>query len=209
MANMMSAEIFNLEGISDAELNTMANEFLEKAIFDPDYSEFYRDIFKFYNGKINNNTDDLDFLEYKLKERESAIYKIYSDEMKPYSVELAHSVELEENYESNVALLAEANTNLTDYVALMDPILVDLEDDVDLLDEYYSYAYDCVDVMAANVDEFNGYMSLVTSVFNAYDNIVNDISIDTGDEFVFSYESQNMILMYFLYYTFDFLMLVY
>jgi hypothetical protein len=70
----MSADIFSLEGISDSELNRMANEWLDKALFDPNYTEFYRDIYKFYNDKINNNTDDLEILEHNLDEREISIY---------------------------------------------------------------------------------------------------------------------------------------
>jgi hypothetical protein len=70
----MTNDIFNLEGFSNSELNRMANEWLDKALFDPNYTEFYRDIYKFYNDKIYNNTNDLEVLEHSLEEREIGIF---------------------------------------------------------------------------------------------------------------------------------------
>ena len=94
----------------------------------------------------------------------------------------------------------------------MDPILVELEDDVDLYDEYYDEANACVDYMTASTKEFEGYMSLVIGGYNTYDAVGMDIVLDTDVDWqsiTLSYDYQNLILLYYLYYTFDFLVLLY
>jgi hypothetical protein len=52
-AMLMSDEIYNLDdGLSYKEKNEKANEYLDRVLFDDEYEELYREIFKFYDGKI-------------------------------------------------------------------------------------------------------------------------------------------------------------
>ena len=59
----MSAEIMDQEGLSRQEKNQLADDFLERAYYDADYEELYREIFKYYDQKLNKNYNELNMME--------------------------------------------------------------------------------------------------------------------------------------------------
>ena len=109
--NLMSDEILTADGVQKSELNKLANEWLEDALYDPEYNELYREIYDFYKQKINNNNLKLEKLEKELDILDDTINVLSS------------KAEDLGDYNKNVKLLAEANKNLTDYNNLMEPII--------------------------------------------------------------------------------------
>lgn len=47
------------EGLSRQEKNKLANEFLDKALYDESYQELYREIYVFYDKKLNDDRNKL------------------------------------------------------------------------------------------------------------------------------------------------------
>ena len=45
----------NQEGLSREEQNQAANEYLDKALYNESYVELHREIYQFYDTKLNNN----------------------------------------------------------------------------------------------------------------------------------------------------------
>lgn len=112
--NQMSEELMSQEGLSRSEQSQLANDFVDKALYDDSYTELHRKIFKYYDVKLNKNQYTLKEMEKKELEIES---KIKTEELNIDRIEEARV------YEANKVLLTEAKTNVTDYVTYITPII--------------------------------------------------------------------------------------
>tara|TARA_B110000285_G_C15099208_1_gene603970 strand:+ start:817 stop:1149 length:333 start_codon:yes stop_codon:yes gene_type:complete len=110
----MSEELMSQEGLSRSEQSQLANDFVDKALYDDSYTELHRKIFKYYDVKLNKNQYTLKEMEKKELEIES---KIKTEELNIDRIEEARV------YEANKVLLTEAKTNVTDYVTYITPII--------------------------------------------------------------------------------------
>ena len=111
IANIFQDDFIQTDGLSRAEKNDRINEWMDRVLYDPDYTELYRLIFLNFKKKINENQNELDTLMDEIRVTESAVASKSND------------AQLLVAYESNVVLLAEASTNLTTYVDTQTPIL--------------------------------------------------------------------------------------
>jgi hypothetical protein len=59
----MSEELMSQEGLSRSEQSQLSNNFVNKALYDDSYTELYREIFKYYDTKVNKNLDNLRIME--------------------------------------------------------------------------------------------------------------------------------------------------
>ena len=104
----MSAEIMDQEGLSRQEKNQLAEDFLERAHYDADYEEFYREIFKHYDQKLNKNYHELNMME-----RDAAVLVAQINHFEA-KLEINAFLDLAAaRHVENIALLAEAKKNLT------------------------------------------------------------------------------------------------
>lgn len=63
--NQMSEELMIQEGLSRTEQAQLANDFVDKALYDDSYTELHRKIFKYYDVKLNHNQFTLKEMEKK------------------------------------------------------------------------------------------------------------------------------------------------
>ena len=57
VVNEIALELMNQEGLSRQEKNKLAEDFMNKALYnaDDEYPELYREIYQFYDRKLNKN----------------------------------------------------------------------------------------------------------------------------------------------------------